>query len=75
LLDDLQSKNGVAILMDWTRILGDAGIAESPGRSMAIALAQLATAERYAEQGHKRAKGTNTAKTKKVARMDYKATK
>ena len=55
--------------------MADAGITESPGRSMAIALAQLATAERYAEQGHKRAKGTNTAKTKKVARMDYKATK
>ena len=61
--------------MDWTRILADAGIEESPGRSLAIALAELVIAERYAEQGHKRAKGTNAAKTKKVARMDYKATK
>jgi len=61
--------------MDWTRILADASIEESPGRNLAIALAQLATAERYAEQGHKRAKGSNVAKTKKVPRMDYNATK
>jgi hypothetical protein len=61
--------------MDWTRILADAGIPESPGRNLAIALTELAIAERYAEQGRKRAKGTNSTKTKKVARMDYKANK
>jgi len=61
--------------MDWTKILADAGIAESPGRNLAISLAKLATAERYAEQGHKRAKGSNATKTKKVARMDYKVSK
>lgn len=34
--------------MDWTRILADAGIAESPGRQQAIAAARIFTEKRKA---------------------------
>jgi hypothetical protein len=57
--------------MNWTEILANAGIPEPPGREQAVAEAKLATAERYAKHGQKRAKGTNTRKVKKVARVDY----
>ena len=48
LFDDPQSKNGIAFLMDWTRILADAGIPDSPGRPEAIAAARLFTEKRKA---------------------------
>lgn len=59
--------------MNWTEILANAGIPESPGRDEAIAAAKLVTAERHAKYGQKRAKGSNARKVKKVARVDYKA--
>ena len=57
--------------MDWTKILHDAGIPEPPGRDQAYAEAAELTAARYERDGHKRAKGSNTRKVKKIARMDY----
>lgn len=57
--------------MDWTAILTNAGIPEPPGRIEAAKAARLITAARYAKFGQKRAKGTNTRKVKKVARVDY----
>lgn len=61
--------------MNWTQILADAGIPEPPGREQAVEQARIDTAERYARQGRKRAKGSNTRKVKKVARVDYNAMK
>lgn len=57
--------------MNWTKILADAGIPESPGREQAYCDALAFTTARYERDGHKRAKGSNTRKAKKVARMDY----
>ena len=57
--------------MNWTKILADAGIAEPPGREQAYKDALVFTTARYERDGHKRAKGSNTSKVKKVARMDY----
>jgi oligoribonuclease NrnB/cAMP/cGMP phosphodiesterase (DHH superfamily) len=57
--------------MNWTKILRDAGIPEPPGRDRAYADAAEMTAARYERDGHKRAKGSNTRKVKKMARMDY----
>ena len=57
--------------MNWTKILADAGIAEPPGREHAYRDAFAFTTARYERDGHKRAKGSNTRKVKKVARMDY----
>lgn len=57
--------------MDWEKILSDAGIEESPGRQQACKKAAAVTADRYERDGRKRAKGSNTRKVKKAARMDY----
>ena len=57
--------------MNWTKILRDAGIPEPPGRDQAYEDAIAMTAARYERDGRKRAKGSNTSKVKKVARMDY----
>jgi hypothetical protein len=57
--------------MDWTKILRDAGIPEPAGREQACIEAAAVSAARYERDGHKRAKGSNTRKSKKVARMDY----
>jgi hypothetical protein len=57
--------------MDWDKILSDAGISELPGRDQACKDAAAMTAARYERDGRKRAKGSNTAKVKKVARKDY----
>ena len=57
--------------MNWTKILCDAGIPEPPGRDQAYEDAVAMTAARYERDGRKRAKGSNTSKVKKVARMDY----
>lgn len=57
--------------MDWEKILFDADIAESPGRREACEKAAVITAARYQRDGRKRAKGSNTRKVKKAARMDY----
>ena len=57
--------------MNWTKILQDAGIPEPPGRDQAYEDAVAMTAARYERDGRKRAKGSNTAKVKKVARKDY----
>ena len=57
--------------MDWTKILHDAGIPEPPGRDQAYEDAVAMTAARYERDGRKRAKGSNAAKVKKVARKDY----
>lgn len=61
--------------MDWTQMLLEAGIPEPPGRDEAYKQAALLSEERYRNNGHKRAKGSNTRKTTKIARMDYKNTK
>jgi hypothetical protein len=61
--------------MDWTQILANAGIEEPPGRLEAIEQAKIQIESRYVKQGRKRAKGSTTRKTKKVARVDYKATR
>jgi hypothetical protein len=57
--------------MNWTKILHDAGIPEPPGRDKAYEDAVAMTTTRYERDGRKRAKGSNTAKVKKVARKDY----
>jgi hypothetical protein len=57
--------------MNWGKILSDAGIPEPPGRKQAFEDAAALTAARYERDGRKRAKGSNTAKVKKVARKDY----
>lgn len=57
--------------MNWTKILRDAGIPEPPGRDQAYEDAVAMTATRYERDGRKRAKGSNTAKVKKVARKNY----
>ena len=57
--------------MNWTKILSDAGIPEPPGRDQAYENAVAMTVARYERDGRKRAKGSNTAKVKKVARKDY----
>jgi len=57
--------------MNWTKILADAGISEPPGREQAYSDALAVTTARYERDGHKRAKGSNTRKVKKVARTDY----
>lgn len=61
--------------MNWTEILKNAGIPESPGRIEAIKAALISIDQYYEKHGKKRAKGTNTRKVTKVARMDYKAAK
>lgn len=66
-----QEINRASVLMDWSKILSDAGIPESPGRDQAQERAAAVTAARYERDGHKRAKGSNTRKVKKAARMDY----
>lgn len=57
--------------MNWAKILRNAGIQEPPGRNQAYEEAAAMTAARYERNGRKRAKGSNTAKVKKVARKDY----
>ena len=57
--------------MDWSKILSDSGIPEPPGRDQAQEMADAVTTARYERDGRKRAKGSNTRKVKKVARMDY----
>jgi len=57
--------------MNWTKILRNAGIPEPPGSDKAYEDAAAMTAARYERNGRKRAKGSNTAKVKKVARKDY----
>jgi hypothetical protein len=57
--------------MDWSRILSDAGIPDSPGRDQAKEMADAVTTARYGRDGRKRAKGSNMRKVKKMARMDY----
>ena len=52
--------------MNWTKILHDAGIPEPPGRDQAYEDAVAMTAARYERDGHKRAKGSNARKPKKV---------
>jgi stalled ribosome alternative rescue factor ArfA len=61
--------------MNWTKILSEAGIPEPPDRDAAIEQAIAETAARYEKVGKKRAKGSTTRKTKKVARVDYNAMK
>lgn len=57
--------------MNWTKILADANIPEPPDREQAYCDALAFTTARCEHNGHKRAKGSNTRKAKKVARMDY----
>jgi hypothetical protein len=52
--------------MDWTQMLLEAGIPESPGRNEAYRQAILLTEERYKRNGQKRAKGTNARKATKA---------
>ena len=53
--------------MDWTQILLKAGIPEPPGRDEAYRQATLLTEERYKNNGHKRAKGSNMRKPAKTS--------
>jgi hypothetical protein len=53
----------------------EAGIPEPVGRDEAYRQAILLSEERYRNNGHKRAKGSNTRKPIKIPRMDYKNTK
>lgn len=57
--------------MNWSKILSEAGIPDTPGRDQAQESAAAITAARYERDGRKRAKGSNTRKVKKAARMDY----
>ena len=66
-----QDNDRTAFLMNWTKILHDAGIPEPPGRDQAYEDAVAMTAARYERDGHKRAKGSNARKPKKVPRVDY----
>jgi hypothetical protein len=55
--------------MNWTKILADAGIPESPGRDVAVNLARQITAERYERDGGpKRARGTAKRTVEQVSR-------
>lgn len=68
---DPQKINRASVLMNWSKILSEAGIPDSPGRDQAQKSAAAVIAARYERDGRKRAKGSNTRKVKKAARMDY----
>ncbi len=59
--------------MNWTKILGDAGIAEPIGYHEAVKAANEAILLRYRTQGKKRAKGSNTRKADQVSRKKLQA--
>ena len=53
--------------MDWTQMMLEAGIPESPGRDEAYKQAILLTEERYKRNGQKRAKRANARKPAKTS--------
>ena len=59
-----QKNDGVAFLMNWDKILANAGIDEPPGRKEAYKEAATASAKRYAANGRKQAHGKGAAKPK-----------
>ncbi len=59
--------------MNWTKILGDAGITEPIGYHEAVEAAKEDTRLRYLRHGKKRAKGSNTRKQQQVSRQGLQA--
>lgn len=68
-LNSQQRYNLRQVIMNWTKILADAGIPEPVGREQAIQDARAATAARYAATGGpKPARGSNTRPVEQVSR-------
>lgn len=68
-LNPQQRYNLRQVVMNWTKILADAGIPEPIGREQAIQEAQAATAARYAVTGGpKPARGFNSRPVQQVSR-------